>query len=191
MPLPDAADAQPEWSGTLKCLHWLMALLIVVLCAMGWWMQTLPNSPDKIRMYALHKSLGLTLLALALMRLFWRLLLERAPPLPPFTPAWQTAAARCTHAALYALMLAMPLSGWLYNSAANFPLRWFWLFPVPALWGPDPQVKHWAAWAHEVGFWILALLFVVHVGAALWHHFRERDPVMHRMLPTKKHGPSP
>jgi cytochrome b561 len=90
-------------------------------------------------------------------------------------------AATITHALLYLALLAMPISGWLFNSAANFPLRWFGLFAVPALSGPDPALKAAAGFAHLFLFWCIAALFTVHAVAALDHHYRIGDEVLRRM----------
>jgi cytochrome b561 len=179
-----------RWGGVMKTLHWLMVLLIVGLATVGWYMKGMPNSPDKIGVYALHKSLGLTVLALAVLRLWWRTFVDRErPPLPPHMPAWQRFGAHASHVGLYALLFAIPLSGWLFNSAANFPLRWFGLFSVPSLSGPDPALKAFAGAAHWALFWVLCAVLAAHVGAALWHHFVARDEVLRRMWPgTRARG---
>lgn len=179
-----------QWGSVMKTLHWLIVIAIVALATVGWTMKGLPNSPAKIKVYALHKSFGLTVLALALVRLAWRELVDRErPPLPPHMPAWQRFAAHASHVALYALLFAIPLSGWLFNSAANFPLRWFGLFSVPSLAGPDPALKAFAGGAHWWLFWVLVAVLAAHVGAALWHHFHDRDEVLRRMWPgTRARG---
>lgn len=173
-----------RWSGVSIALHWLIALLILALAIIGLSMVEMPNSLDKLKVYALHKSIGLSVLALVVLRLGWRLAAGAAPPVPG-TPRWQQRVAELTHWLLYALMLAMPLSGWLYNSAANFPLRWFSLFSVPKLSGPDPVLKALAHQIHEYGFWLLAALVLLHAGAALWHHLAQRDRTLVRMLPRR------
>jgi cytochrome b561 len=170
-----------QWGSVTKALHWLIALLIVGMATVGWIMKGLPNTPDKVAIYALHKSTGLTVLALVLIRIAWRLREGVRPDPPPGMPAWQVRAADVTHVLFYVAMLAMPLSGWLFNSAANFPLRWFGLFTVPALSGPDPALKSMAGYAHWFGFWCIAALFTAHAGAALDHHYRIRDNVLSRM----------
>ena len=177
----DLVSTGESWGGVTRALHWLVALLVVVLATVGWYMKGLPNTPDKVAIYALHKSTGLTVLALMLLRVAWRLYERTRPAPPPGMPAWQVRAATVTHALLYVALLAMPISGWLFNSAANFPLRWFGLFAVPALSGPDPALKAAAGFAHLFGFWCIAILFTVHVAAALDHHFRIGDEVLRRM----------
>ena len=173
-----------QWSSVLKALHWLIALMIVALATVGWYMKGLPPSPSKIQVYALHKSTGITLLALVIARIGVRLWAGRPEDLP--MPRWQRVAADLVHAMLYVVLVAMPLSGWVFNSAANFPLRWFGLFTVPAIAGPDPAVKAWAATAHLFLFWILLALFLAHVGGALQHHFIDKDATLIRMWLSRK-----
>lgn len=174
---------RPErWGWVAQFLHWSIALAIIGLAIVGLTMGEMPNSPDKLKVYALHKSVGLTVLVLVLVRLLWRVVDPR-PPYPATIPRWQRRLSDLTHGLLYVLMLSMPLSGWLYNSASNFPLRWFGLFPVPALSGPDKALKALAHEVHEAGFYLLALLLLVHVAAALKHHFLDRDATLARMTP--------
>jgi cytochrome b561 len=165
-----------------KALHWLMALMIIGLCIVGWQMQGLPNGPEKLKVYALHKSMGITVLVLALLRLLWRLA-DGRPKYPPSMPRWQRLASSAAHGSLYLFMIAMPISGWLFNSASNFPLRWFNLFSVPALSGPDAALKANAGAAHLALFWVFFVLFILHVGAALKHHWFDRDDTLRRMWP--------
>lgn len=179
-----------RWGWIAQTLHWLVALAVIGLAAVGLLMQELPTSPDKIKVYALHKSMGLTVLVLVLLRLLWRLL-DRRPPYPDSMPVWQRRLASLTHGLLYVLLLAMPISGWLYNSASNFALRWFGLFSVPPLSGPDPALKALAQDLHSWGFYLLAALFAVHVAAALKHHLVERDDTLHRMLPLARRKDRP
>jgi cytochrome b561 len=175
------SDAQ-RWGTAARSLHWIMALLIIGAGIAGLYMTGLSNSPQKIKIYAIHKSVGLTVLALLLLRLSWRLFDRRPDDLP--MPRWQARAAHATHALLYVLMLAMPLSGWLYNSASGYPLQWFWSFNLPSLTGGrDEGLKAVAHFVHEWGFWLLALLLLAHAGAALKHHLFDRDDTLVRMLP--------
>jgi cytochrome b561 len=179
-------SATRHWPNGIKLLHWLSVLLVVALCVLGFWMQDLPRGPDKISVYALHKSLGLTVLALALVRLTLRARLRgRAPGLPAAMPAWQRHAAHAMQWLLYAILLAMPLSGWLYNSASGFPLKWFGLVALPALGAADPERKALALYLHESFYWVLLGLLALHVGAALQHHFLRRDDILRRMLPRR------
>lgn len=178
-------NTDTRWGSVAQVFHWLIAALIVVQGAIGLTMVELGMTPTKVKVFALHKSIGLTVLALVLLRLAWRLT-QRAPREVPM-PRWQLAAARLSHFLLYVLILALPFSGWLFNSAANFPLEWFGAFHVPSLTrGLDPVLKAFALRTHVVLFWVLVGVVAIHVGAALWHHFRQRDDVLLRMLPVSR-----
>lgn len=183
----NAKNTADRWGWVSQSLHWLIALLIVVIAIIGLNMVDLPNSPRKISVYALHKSLGLTVLALVVLRAAWRLY-AGAPRHLPGTPTWQQRVATVTHAALYALMLAMPLSGWLLNSAAGYPLQWFKLFNLPALAAHDEGLREVAEGLHEAGFWVLLVLVLAHAGAALFHHLFQHDDTLRRMLPMRARG---
>ena len=174
--------ARSDWPALSKALHWLIALLLVAMAWLGLTMGELPNGPDKIATYALHKSIGLTILALVLLRLGWRLY-AGAPETVPGTPRWQERIAALTHLALYLLLLALPLSGWLLNSAAGFPLQWFGLFNLPAIVGKDHDLHELAEGIHELLFWALVALVVAHAAAAFYHHLFQRDATLARMLP--------
>ncbi len=177
-------NSEHGWGAIPQLLHWTIAMLVIGLATVGLLMQTLPNSPAKLQVYALHKSFGITVLALTLLRLGWRLF-DRRPAYPPGMPRWERRLAAATHALLYLLLLAMPLSGWLYNSASAFSLRWFGLFALPPLAGRDPQLKALALALHQWGFYLLAALFAVHVAAALKHHCLDRDRTLTMMLPRR------
>jgi len=170
------------WGTVSMLLHWLVVLLVLVAATLGLVMDEMPNSMTKLRVFALHKSLGITVLALMLLRLAWRLLGGRPAALP--MARWQAFSASVTHWLLYAVLLAMPLSGWLYNSASNFPLQWFGLFNLPALVERDRDIREWAHDAHETLFWVIVALVALHAAAALWHHLVLRDATLERMLPS-------
>ena len=177
-----------RWGGVTRLLHWAMALIIAGQIGLGWYMTDLPRGVPKLKLYALHKSFGLTLLVLAVLRLLWRLS-ERRPALPPM-PAWQARGAAFTHVALYALLFAIPLSGWLFNSAAGFPLQWFELVNLPALTGANAGLKVTAKALHEGGVTVLLIILALHSGAALKHHFLDRDRTLASMTPGLR-APAP
>ena len=179
MPLKNTRD---QWGSISKLLHWLVVLLILVMAWIGLTMGDLPNGPDKIATYALHKSIGITILVLVLLRLGWRLYAGAPAPVPG-TPSWQDRIASLTHWALYALLLAMPISGWVLNSSSGFPLQWFGLVNLPAIAGRDQDVHELAENMHETLFWILITLVVLHAAAAFYHHLFQRDATLARMLP--------
>lgn len=171
-----------EWGSVSKALHWLIVALIIVMGYLGLTMVDLPISPHKIATYALHKSIGLTLLALVVLRLSWRLY-AGAPAEVPGTPRWQHVAATSMHWALYALLLATPVSGWIVNSAAGFPLQWFGMINLPALVARDHDLHERMASVHEWLFWAMVALATLHALAAIGHHFIQRDATLARMLP--------
>lgn len=156
--------------------------------ALGWTAASWRLSPLKLNLFVWHKSLGVTILALAALRILWRLG-NPAPGLPPDTPRWERRAARLSHLLLYALMIAMPVTGWIINSAANVPFSVFWLVPLPAIVGPSKAVEDLATLTHVTLFVLLASLLVVHIGAALRHHYIKRNDVLARMLPGKAMNP--
>lgn len=179
----------PErWGAVSQAFHWISVVLLVAIAAIGLTMEDLPNSPDKIRIYALHKSLGLTLLGVVVLRLLWRL----ARPVPGDVPGLSIAvrrAASAVHWGLYAMMIAMPLSGWLLNSAEGYPLQWFKLVNLPAIAPESEDLADLAENLHENGFWVLVALVAGHVFAALYHHVFLGDGTLHRMLPGRRRTP--
>jgi cytochrome b561 len=144
-------------------------------------MADLPFSPSRLKLYNWHKWAGVTILALAAVRLAWRL--THRPPAPPPMPAWQQRASALTHGLMYALFFAIPLVGWAYSSAAGFPIVWFGVLPLPDFVPADKAlaeaIKPW----HGRLAWALVVLVALHVAAALKHHFIDRDGLLSRMRP--------
>jgi len=174
-----------RWGPVSQALHWLIVLMILVQAIAGLIMGELPKTPQYFWVYTAHKSMGITVLALVLLRLGWRWYAGAPTPVPG-TPAWQRRIASVTHWLLYGLILAMPLSGWLFDSASGLrPFRWFGLFDVPKLSAPNDALRDIAREAHELLFWVLVALVVVHAGAALYHHLFLRDATLTRMLPAR------
>lgn len=176
-------NPEDRWGAVSQSLHWLIVVLIVVMAWLGLTMTDLPNTPYKIRIYALHKSIGLTILALAALRLLWRWHAGAPHALPG--PRWQHRIATLTHAGLYLLLFAVPISGWVTNSAAGFPLPWFGLVHLPPLVGQDEALHELGEDWHEWLFWALVALSLAHAGAAFWHHLFQRDATLARMLPSR------
>lgn len=178
---------RPEvWSRSARLFHWLIAGLILVQGAIGLIMVELPRRPNIIPVYTLHKSIGLTILLLAVLRLGFRLWQKRPNPLP--LPGWQDAMARMTHVSLYVLIFAVPFSGWLFDSASSLrPLYWWWWLKVPSLTGgADKSLADLSRNVHETLFWILVVVAALHVAGALKHHFIDRDDTLRRMLPRAR-----
>ena len=172
------------YTRTAKALHWLMAALIFGLLALGFYMHELPLSPEKLQLYSWHKWAGVTAFLLLLLRFGWRLG-HRPPALPASMPRTMQLAAHAGHHLLYVLMLAVPLSGWLMSSAKGFQTVWFGVLPIPDLIGKDKELGELLALVHKS----LNLLFVAvlagHIGAALKHHFIDKDDILTRMLPRR------
>ena len=166
-------------------LHWLLALLIFVTFPLGVYMHELPLSPDKLKLYSYHKWIGITILLLASLRVMWRVT-HTPPPLPDDMARWQRRASQVVHGLLYVLILAIPLSGWLMSSAKGFQTVWFGVLPLPDLIGKDKALGDLLAGVHQALNFTLLALVILHVGAALKHHFMERRPFMQRMGLGKK-----
>ncbi len=173
-----------QWGSLAKFFHWAVVILILIQGTIGLIMTSLPKTPAVIPVYTVHKSLGLTILALALLRLAWRIF-DRRPVDPHNVPQWQYVVARSTHVLLYVLLFAVPLSGWLMDSASALrPLYYFGWFKVPSVTGgPMPHVRDVMDTLHPVLFWVLIGVAVVHLAAALQHHFFKNDDVLARMWP--------
>ena len=174
-----------QYTRTAKSLHWLMALIIIGLIPMGLYMHELPLSPEKLQLYSWHKWAGVTVFVLLLVRVSWRLT-HQPPPLPWHMSKIERLAAHAGHLALYLLMLAIPLSGWLMSSAKGVQTVWFGVLPIPDLLAKDKALGESLAEVHETLSWVLVAVLIAHVAAALKHHFIDKDDVLKRMAPA--HG---
>ncbi|MEI7606988.1 MAG: cytochrome b [Rhodospirillaceae bacterium] len=191
--------ASNRYDTVAMILHWLTAAAVLGLLVAGMTMTRLqPGSALQFSLYQLHKSVGITVLALTLIRIGWRLA-HRPPVLPETMPGWERRAAAAGHLALYGLLLVLPLTGWAVVSVSpfNIPTVLYGLMPWPHLPGLatlPPADKH-AAEAvlkqlHDAGAWTMLGLLAVHVGAAVRHLLWLRDGVMERMLPRWRPTPS-
>ena len=165
-------------------LHWLAAVLIFCGLGLGLFMTGLPFSPEKFRFYAWHKWIGITIFLVTALRLAWRVA-HPPPPLPPSIPPWQVRASRLAHGFLYALMLGIPLSGWIYSSATGVSVVYLGLVPLPDLVGKDRELARVLLRVHQTLNFTLATVVTVHVAAALKHHFADRDGLLARMFPSR------
>lgn len=165
-----------------KFLHWSIVILIISQYVIIEAAEEMADGPGKLETVALHKSLGLLVFGLALVRIAWRFLNGRNPPPVPM-PRAQRIAAAAGHGLLYVLILAQPLSGWLLTSSAGYPASFFGLFTLPALAGKDPGAHEFYEEVHEALFAVLATVALVHAVAALYHHFWRKDDTLRRMLP--------
>lgn len=181
-----ADDERHAYTGGAIALHWVIAALIFGGFALGWAMTRIPGiTPDKLRFYSWHKWIGLTVLALAVLRILWRLT-HRAPPLPDSMSNWQRRAANLGHFMLYVLMIAIPVSGYLYSSASNIPVVYLGVVPLPPIIAPDPVHKAWFKAVHIALDYGLFALVAGHVTAAVKHHWFDGDGLLYRMLPFLK-----
>lgn len=175
--------SKKKYGGVAILLHWLIALMIVCTFTLGLVMVDIPGlTPAKLKYFSWHKWAGVTILALACLRLLWRLT-HAAPPYPGGMPRWQIGAAHATHFLLYLLIFAVPLSGYFYTLSAGVPVVYLGLFPLPVLIAPHPEWKAALKLTHYVLNMTLLTLVCLHVLAALKHHFIDRDDILKRMLP--------
>jgi cytochrome b561 len=181
-------NTSERWGAVAILLHWLLAVLVIGLMTLGWVAVTEESRLAQYSLFKWHKSFGMLVLALVLLRLLWRLF-NPTPALPMHVARWERWAARTTHWLLYGVMIAMPLSGWIMNAAADFPFKIFGVVPLPDIVAPNEALEETTKAVHLALFWILAVALTLHIGAALKHHFVDRDSVLLRMLPGRWHLP--
>jgi cytochrome b561 len=163
-------------------MHWLIVALIAVQATLGVTGRLLPLGVEKLAVLARHKSIGITILGLAALRLLWRWL-NPAPPLPSNLRPYERFLAHFTHTALYVLLFAMPVSGWIMSSARGFPVSWFSLYQLPDLVPKSRTLYDSMVTTHAVLAIALALTVALHIAGALKHHFVLKDDTLRRMLP--------
>jgi cytochrome b561 len=174
-----------KYGHTAMLFHWLLAVLIIGTWCFGTYMHELPFSPMRVKQFNWHKWAGITILGLSALRLLWRLS-HPTPDLPADMPSWQRSVSKLTHLALYGLFFATPLAGWAYSSAAGFQVVLYGVLPLPD-WVPvSKDLAATLKSLHKFFSFALAALVVVHIGAALKHHFIDRDGVLLRMLPWQR-----
>jgi cytochrome b561 len=174
-----------RYSSVAKAFHWIIAALIVTQFTLAWMADDLPLGAHKLALLARHKSFGMTVLMLAILRLLWRL--KNPPPaLPPGMTSLERRLARASHAAFYVLLFAMPMTGWLMSSAKNYSVSWFSLFTWPNLIGKNEAAFDLLRSTHDTLSFVLFTIAVLHILAALKHHFWNKDDVLLRMLPLIK-----
>lgn len=162
-------------------LHWLIAALIFALFGLGWYMGALPDGPERSWYIALHKSIGLTVFGLVVVRLIWRLT-HRPPSLPKSVPPWERKAAALNHYVLYVAMFIQPISGYLSSSFSGYKTRYFGI-PLPHWGWKDETLNTFFNTIHVLDSYLLLTLVVIHIAAALRHLLVLRDRVFQRMLP--------
>lgn len=174
-----------RYGAITKSFHWIIALAIVGMLFAGFFMGGIENLTDKIWVYGMHKSIGVTILALAVLRILWHIYSKKPPYVSSLKP-WEKMAAHFLHFCLYGAMIAMPLSGWLMSSSAGRPVSFFGLFTLPDLVDKNEDIANLMRGAHFYLAWLLIAAIVVHLSAALKHHFIDKDITLKRMLPFGK-----
>ena len=178
------ATASQGYGAVARVFHWITALLIIALFALGWTMSDLDNAdPTKFSLYQIHKSIGITVFVLAVLRLLWRFT-QKAPPWPEHMRPWERLAAAGAHWALYGLILVQPLIGVLQANADNFPIVFWGQIQLPALIGADQALGERLTGLHHLLANVLAGLVLLHVAAALRHHIQLKDDVLRNMMPS-------
>lgn len=161
-------------------LHWIMAIIIIGLLILGLYMVRLPISMNKLKFYGWHKEYGMLILLLVILRLAWRFL--NSIPSLSMLATWERITARSVHGLFYILMFAMPLTGWLITSAANLPISFFGIIVFPSLISPNQQTMALFQQIHAYLAYVFMALIGLHSGAALKHHFINKDDILRRML---------
>jgi cytochrome b561 len=182
--------AMTRYTKTAVVLHWLVAGVVFGQFAFGWLMQQIPKSPPGMRADAFnfHKSIGLCLLALMLVRLGWRI--AHRPPALPAMPRWRSRAAKANQAALYGALIVMPTAGYLGSVFSGYPVKWFGI-TLPAWGGDVPWLKSLMSEVHLATSFVLLVLVVAHLGAAFEHAWRGDGIVSRMTLPRRaRHAPA-
>jgi cytochrome b561 len=168
------------YTRTAMAFHWLLGIAILVSFSFGLYMVELPFSPQRLKQYNWHKWAGMTILLLSAARLLWRLT-HPAPALPAGMPAWQRLASSGSHTLMYALFFAIPLAGWAYSSALGFPIVLYGVIEMPDWVSRDKELAATLKVVHQYLAYSLAALVLVHIAAALQHHFILKDGLLARM----------
>jgi cytochrome b561 len=170
-----------DWGSLSKALHWIIVLLIITQWVIAERADELKGLA-KVSALGWHKSFGMTILMLAIVRLVWRWI-NPVPTLDGLTRTWERVLAHLSHFLLYALLFAMPITGWLLSSAANFPVSWFKLFTWPDLIAPNRQTMDLMRDLHGMMFNVLVVVAILHVAGAIKHAVIDKNEVLRRMLP--------
>lgn len=178
-------NAVQRYSTPAIALHWLVAILVLAMIGLGLYMTDIPRgTPERTFFYNLHKSIGVTVAVLVLIRLWWRFR-NPPPPLPSSVPAWQVQGSKLSHALLYLCLILMPLSGFSASQFTKYGVLYFGLFKIPPMGWENKVIYDFLQGIHGVTAVLLITLVVIHVAAALKHLLFDRDKVFLRMLPGK------
>jgi cytochrome b561 len=171
-----------SWGALSKSLHWLIVLLIILQWVFMQRAEALPIGDGKAQMFELHKSFGMSVLMLAIIRLVWRWA-NPVPTLEGLARGWERVLAKVSHFLLYVLIFSIPLSGWLMSSARGFSVSWFRQFTWPDLVARDTDLYELMKDLHHLLFSALVVVALLHIAGALKHHLVDRNDVLKRMLP--------
>ena len=169
------------YSFTARVLHWVTAVIVIGMIPVGIYMVEASPGPTQDFLFHLHRSFGVVLLPIVLARLAYRFA-HPPPPLPTDIPVVQRGAAHAVHYALYALLIVQPIVGWIATSAYRAPILVFWLFVLPPIWPVDRAFSERMFLVHRLIGFTIAFLAVMHIAAALYHHFVRKDATLMRML---------
>jgi cytochrome b561 len=176
------AVTEPRYDLLQRILHWTMAAIILVAIAIGLYCWTQPpGTPTRVMLLEVHKSLGMTALVLIVVRLAWRLI-KGAPAYTEKLSPLVHAGAHLAHWALYATMLWMPITGYIFSGAGGYSLPFFGLFQWPRLLPHDKALAHTGAYLHGLGAYLICGLLLLHLGAVAWHRLIKKDAILSRML---------
>lgn len=174
-------ETSQKYPSVIRLLHWPVAVMIIALLVVGFIASNIPKGDSSRHLYlGLHKSVGLTLLALAVLRVSLRLRIA-APPMPEVLPLLQRKFAHFAHLGFYGLMLLMPVSGYVMSTSLGQPVRWFGLDMLRLL-GEDRARGMIAKNIHVVAAYALIILLALHIGAALWHYVAHRKNLLQRIV---------
>lgn len=170
-----------RYSALSKGLHWLIALMVILMLSVSFFLDDVPSQYTSLA-YTLHKSLGLSVLGLMLIRIVCIIYYGR-PSLPKSVPGWIQWLSRFVQYSFYVLLLVMPLSGWIMSMAGNRIPSYFGLFPLPLPGiSPNPWLENWMDQSHKVIAWILIALICLHIAGAIKHYFIDKDGVVNKMF---------
>ncbi len=175
------ANLPLQYDRMLVVLHWVLAIGLFYQLGLGLWMEDIPKDPPGIRAgwFNLHKSIGICLGFLILWRLGWRV--THSVPAPPIgNTDFQNKLSQWAHRALYVCMVVLPVSGFMGSSFSPYPVKFFGL-PLPKLWEPSPEGKELFSEIHEVSAFIMMIIIILHISAAIWHQWVKRDGLLSRM----------
>jgi cytochrome b561 len=166
-----------------KTFHWIIAPMIIGMLAVGFIMTAMEPAPTKFFIYGLHKSTGIVILGLVFLRLLWRIY-NPSPKLPRELTSWHRRMGKLSPIVLYSLLFLMPISGYILSEAGGYPISIYGLFTVPNFVEKNAEISKLASTIHEYGAFVFIGILILHLSAALYHHFVLKNSVLQRMLPS-------